>query len=337
MSSDSKCPPAAERREPLPVLRYSTADLPPAERHGAWSRHDWRRSQPVFRTQPSEPFDIRWESAQLGPLSFVCTEITGLRWERRLEDIRTSDFDPIIVSMMVEGAAQGDMDGRAFRQAAGTFHFQDLARPSLHVSTASLTYSLIIPRPVATEWFAPLQELHGLMIDGEAAAMLFSQAALIRQALPRLDIAGAKRLGRVVLELLALALAEARPAVVPLVSAEAVLRRRAVEAIEQRLGGGEVGVAELCKALDVTRGRLFTAFQADGGVQAFVTTRRLSRARAALLDVERAEAIGLIAHRLGFSDAAHLSRAFRQRYGMTPSEYRRLIAANGAGPDAPVA
>ncbi len=57
-------------------------------------------------------------------------------------------------------------------------------------------------------------------------------------------------------------------------------------------------------------------------------TERLSRARAALSDIDRAEAIGAIAHRLGFSDAPHLSRAFRQRYGMTPSEYRRLIATD---------
>lgn len=39
----------------------------------------------------------------------------------------------------------------------------------------------------------------------------------------------------------------------------------------------------------------------------------------------RAEPIGNVAHRFGFSDAPHLSRAFRTRYGMTPREYRQMI------------
>ena len=64
------------------------------------------------------------------------------------------------------------------------------------------------------------------------------------------------------------------------------------------------------------------------GVQNHITALRLDRARAAIGDVDRAEPIGTIAHRLGFSDAPHLSRVFRSRYGMTPREYRRMIALN---------
>ena len=48
----------------------------------------------------------------------------------------------------------------------------------------------------------------------------------------------------------------------------------------------------------------------------------------ALADQYRQESIGAVAHRLGFSDAAHLSRTFRGRYGMTPREYRQLVATN---------
>lgn len=317
----------AARPGAIPVLRYSTEDIPPSQRYEAWLLRNWPRAGPIYRIQPTEPFNTSWESAQLGPVTFIYTEITGARWERRQQDIRTSDFDPIIINMMIKGVAQGDMDGRAFRETAGAFHFHDLARPSLHMSTASLTYSLIIPRPVAADWFGPLHGLHGLVIDGDAALMLFSQASQVRRALPRLDLTQADRLGRIFLELVSVALAEARPSGPTRATAEDALRRRAAEEIEQRLGAGEVGVAELCRVLKTPRGRLFAAFRADGGVQAYIMSERLKRARTALAELDLAEPIGNIAHRFGFSDAPHLSRAFRRRYGMSPREYRRLVAS----------
>lgn len=320
---------------PIPIDRFSTSALPTMDRYAAWCARSWPRAGPVYRTVPSEPFNTSWEIAQLGAVTFAYTEITAMRWERRLQDIRTSDFHPLIISMMIDGLAYGDTDGRAFREPSGTFHFHDLGRPSLHVSTASRTYNLIIPRPVAVEWFKPLDGLHGLVVSGDAAAMLFSHAAQVRRALPRLDLGQADRLGRVFLELATIALAEARPDPEARVStAQDVVRRRAEEELERRMGSGDVAVADLCRALGVSRRRLFAAFRPDGGVQAYVMTERLKRVRAALSDVERAEPIGTMAHRLGFSDAPHLSRAFRARYGMTPSEYRRLAAEDRDSPNA---
>lgn len=315
-----------EERALVPVLGYSTGHLPPEARYEDWLDRTWPRSSPIYRTTPTEPFDTWWETAQLGAVTFVHTRITGMRWERRLTDIRRSDFDPIIVNMMVEGRAEGDMDGRAFREGPGDFHFHDLGRPSLHVSSASLTYSLVIPRPTAQDWFSPLQDLHGLVVSGPSAALLIDQAAHVAALLPRLDLEQAERLGRVFLETLAVILSEARPVAEARASPEESLRRRAMELIEQTMVEGDVSVAELCRRLSAPRARLFAAFREDGGVQAYVAAERLRRARVALADLTRDEPIGAIAHRLGFSDAAHLSRAFRRRFGMTPSDYRRRVA-----------
>lgn len=309
----------------IQVARYTTDHLNPEERYQAWYSHDWPRMRPIYQTEPTEPFDTRWEVVQLGLVTFVYAEITAMRWERTIHDIRTSDFDPIVVNMMIEGHAHGDMDGRAFAEPAGTFHFHDLARPSLHASTASRTYALVLPRPVAAQWFAPLDDLHGLVIGGESAGLMFAFADRLRAGLSELTTDQADRLGRVLLEILGVALDGARPTLATLADA---LRRRAAKAIEARLGDRDISVDDLCRRLKVSRSRLFKAFQADGGIQAYVLTERLTRARTALGELQRAEPIGGLAHRLGFSDASHLSRAFRQRFGMTPSEYRRLVAAN---------
>lgn len=311
--------------ETLAVHRFTTSHLPPEERYAAWLARDWPRAQSIFRTEPIEPFDTSWESAQLGPILFVYTEITGQRWERRLQDIRTSDFDPIIINMLVEGERQGDMDGQLFRESAGTFSIHDLGRPSLHVSSASRTYSMVLPRPLAREWLGDLHDLHGLVAPKERAEILLAHAAQIHRLLPRLTVASGERLGRSLLEIAIVSLAGLRAPIDRTSSPETALRRRAEEAIECRLGAGAISIAELCDAVGASRGRLFAAFRSGGGVLHFIMRARLERARVALAELDRGEPIGTIAERLGFSDASHLSRTFRKRYGMTPREYRHLL------------
>lgn len=266
-------------------------------------------------------------SAQLGPVSFVYVEISGMRWERRRDAIRSSDFDPVIVSMMLEGEARGDFDGHPFRETAGTIHFHDLGRPSLHTSTASLTYSVVVPRDVAQHWFGPVGELHGLVADEQQSAMLIAHATQVHRALARLDAAAAGELGISLLALVAILADELRPAQCDRITPEAALRQRAEEEIERRLGTAGVSVTQIAQRLKVPRAKLFNVFRADGGVRAYIIRKRLDRARAALADPDRVEPIGDIAHRLGFSDASHLSRLFRARFGMTPRHYRHLTTA----------
>ena len=318
----------------LPVWTFSTAHLPPSERHDAWLRRDWPRSEPIFRTDPTEPFDTHWETVPLGPLTFVYCEITGMRWERRREAIRTSSFDPLIVNMMDEGLAEGDMDGRSFRQPAGHLLIDDLGRHSIHVSTASVTHSIVVPRGVAETWLSPLDDLHGMVIGPPAAAMIMAQARQVRQMFGQLTPGTGERLGRVFMEMLAALVTDRRQLTAP-ASDTALLRSRAQALVERLLDSEKVTAERLCKRLDVSRAELFEAFRGEGGVQHYVLGLRLERARAAVADLGRGEPIGEIAHRFGFSDASHLSRTFRVRFGMTPREYRHLAHADQKETPAP--
>jgi AraC-like DNA-binding protein len=311
----------------IEISRYATTHLPPDECYPHWLARSWPRVDAIYRTEPIEPFGTLFESVELGGIFFVHVEITGMRWERRLQDIRSSDFDPIIVNMMVEGAAQGDFDGREFREEAGDFHFHDLAKPSIHVSTASRTFSLIIPRPLASELFGTLDDLHGLVVRGACADLVLAHAEAAWRALPGLDRAAAPALGRSFLDLLVVAAAQARASVSPAGASDIRLRRRAETAIEQQLNR-PLTIAGLCTALKVSRKSLFAAFREDGGVQNYIRAQRLELARTALADLERAEPIGMIAVRLGFCDASHLTRLFRARYGMSPRDYRHLVATD---------
>ena len=60
----------------------------------------------------------------------------------------------------------------------------------------------------------------------------------------------------------------------------------------------------------------------------YLRRRRLERAAQDLLDPLQAETmVAEIGFRLGFTDPAHFSRAFREQYGTTPSVYREQAAA----------
>jgi AraC-like DNA-binding protein len=319
------------RQEAIEILRYATAQLPPEDRYADWVARSWPRVDAIYRTEPVEAFDTLFESAELGEIVFVHTEITGMRWERRLQDIRASDFDPLIVNMMVQGSAQGVFDGHDFHEESGAFHFHDLSRPSIHVSTASRTFSVIVPRPVASDLFGSLDDLHGRVVTGPCAELLLAHAERLWQALPDLDRSCAPMLGRSLLDLLLAAATQVRSSAPRASTPERDLRRRAETLIESRLNRS-VAIADLCKALNASRRSLFAAFRADGGVQNYIRMLRLERAKIALADLERGEPIGTIALRLGFCDAPHLTRLFRARYGMTPRDYRHLVATDAPGP-----
>ncbi|HEV2083090.1 MAG TPA: helix-turn-helix transcriptional regulator [Brevundimonas sp.] len=317
----------------IPLKRFSTTHLPEEARLQAWLERDWPRVDRVYRTVPLEPFDVVMEHAALARTVLVRTEISAMIWERHPDDIRASDMNAIIVSMMVRGRAHGDLDGRPFLEPAGTYHFHDLSRPSLHTSTASLTYGLMLPRDVVEGMGVPIDDLHGLVVDGPAAGALLNLAGTVWSWLPDMTTDGAARAEAAMLELLVAGIHQALPGA-PARARRDALRDAAIAEIDHSLGLSATTVAKLARILAVPVEQIVSAFRGDGGLAAYLLSRRLEEARSALADRGRQEPIGDIAHRLGFSDAAHLSRAFRKRFGVSPRDYRSdRRAAAGRGDD----
>jgi len=105
---------------------------------------------------------------------------------------------------------------------------------------------------------------------------------------------------------------------------------RARAEIETRLGSATLTVATLCRVLGMSRSALYRLFEDEGGVHAYVTRRRLESVAAALGESSERDRIADIAERWGFCDAAYLGRLFRERFGMTPSDYRAFSRSRTA-------
>lgn len=306
----------------LGLHRFSTSDVPAQDRHEAWVNREWPSLAPVYRTEPLEPFAVASESLQLGDIFVHYTTITAQRWIRDQDMLRTWGPDALTVVLTLEGEAHGTMGKRAFQTGPGSVQLCDLGQSSSHISSASRVILVIIPRAVATARGLDVAALHGSVLNSGAAAMLAPNLLSLREAAPTLTDEEGALLGGTFLDLLLLALsAVGRPGQITVTgrSAAALIAR---QTIERRLGSSALTITNLCRALAISRTTLHRLFAADGGVQAYIRGRRLEAVRLALADPAGVEPICALAERFAFSDAAHLTRLFRARYGLTPSEHR---------------
>ncbi|MGP1275012.1 MAG: helix-turn-helix domain-containing protein [Caulobacterales bacterium] len=107
-----------------------------------------------------------------------------------------------------------------------------------------------------------------------------------------------------------------------------VLRARAV--IARGLQDRNLGPDMLARQLNVSRARLYRAFNDIAGIHETIREMRLRRCFAELVSPRHAHLpIAEIADRWGFGDPAHFSRAFRTRFGVTPSDVRNTPAPQG--------
>ena len=84
-----------------------------------------------------------------------------------------------------------------------------------------------------------------------------------------------------------------------------------------------ISISLLAKTANLSQSRFFSVFKASLGVSpmAYLMNLRLSRA-SILLDIP-ALSISEIASKCGISDVYYFSKAFKQKYGVSPSEFRK--------------
>ncbi len=115
-------------------------------------------------------------------------------------------------------------------------------------------------------------------------------------------------------------------------------RRHAIEAhIERHLNEPEVDVAELSLRFGASRATIYRLFADEGGVQAYAMRRRLEQAYRDLTAHPPTRGIvRTVREKWGFQDHSHFTRAFRERFGLSPSDAAQMgtASADRDGPPA---
>ncbi len=91
--------------------------------------------------------------------------------------------------------------------------------------------------------------------------------------------------------------------------------------IGKNFANPELGVADVCSAVGVSRATAFREFKSVGGIRRYIMARRLDHAYQALSrSPEVRGRVSQVAFDSGFTDTGQFSRVFRTRFGVPPGE-----------------
>jgi AraC-like DNA-binding protein len=96
-----------------------------------------------------------------------------------------------------------------------------------------------------------------------------------------------------------------------------------MEIVEENIGNSEFDTAALSRAIGIGCSQLNVKLRALTGysTREFIRTLRLKRA--AQLLQQRFGYVAEVAYEVGFSSLSHFSKAFKEQFGMLPSEYKK--------------
>lgn len=284
--------------------------------------------------------DGHLSSRQLGRLKLFRMRCGSMTISRPLRSAapgteRTSTF-----ILQVAGEGSFSHYGHRITLSPGDFTLRDDSAPyTLHFDRPAEAVMLRVPTTLVKEvlptpdCFCGRRLESGVSITSTAAAMAID---LSEKAEETLDSQSRERVARHLLDVLASAYAAGLD---QSVDASSVMARRLWMVklyIEQNLRDPTLSPSCIADQLKLSNRYLRTIFAAsDETPSAYILRRRLEECAQQLADpLWRGHSITEIAFSWGFNSAPHFARTFRERFDMSPRDYRQRHAEGGERPAA---
>lgn len=311
---------------------FSTAALPARDRLPAW-----RESIAVLFDVAPQPlkgkrrFNASLTSYLLGEQMMLSyCETHAQRFERGSLRVARDRLDHYLIQTHLSGS-QVLKRGRTHTLCeAGDLMVIDLAERHSAVTSDFNNLSLVVPRHLLAPRLLEPDGQQGRVLKGSQALvrMGVNQLKTLWSLLPQLSPLESSLIMEPVLAQMASVLngVPSEAAAGPGLSMSPLTRAKlGIEKSLQR----NVPVVTLCQELNFSKATLYRLFEPHGGVRAYIQARRLRRCAEELLSPRHAQRrIYEIAYRWGFPSEAHFSRVFKQKFGISPSEARKLSAGN---------
>lgn len=312
---------------PLLEAFFSTDDVPEPERFDTWRA----LISGLFDVSPLA--DPRTCSAmvqawRLGSLRLALLRLGAQRGDRSRHRAAADGVDDYLLDVCLGGGVTGETEHGSFVLTPGEVQVLDASRPAHVITDGELSLSLSVPRELLDALLPHADALHGYVLRGGLGELLSQHMQALARCMPHMDEDEARQAARASLNVVAACFAPTAArlelASKPL---EAALLERARQQVEAQLETLTLSPLTLCASLHVSRSYLYHLFEPLGGVAAYIRERRLVRARW-LLGAQQGHTVSGIAFSCGFRSAAQFSRAFRQRFGYSPSATREAIAVD---------
>ncbi|WP_321816587.1 helix-turn-helix domain-containing protein [Paraburkholderia sp. J69-2] len=257
--------------------------------------------------------------------SVASTKQTLQRVPQRAADYEGEYF---LVVLQISGTGGVTQDGRKAVLRPGDFAMYDTTRAyALEFDTSFEQLVVSIPRDQLRTQVPSAEILTACQIPGEKALgrLLRDMVCGLPCTIDETTDDTHPFVAHAVVDLIAANLRALQPA--PGSSPSKLQRyqeERIKDFIQKNATDSELTVTKLAQALDMSVSAVYRAFESqDVSVAEMIWLERLRVAREVFRNSAFAsKSIKEIAFESGFSDAAHFSRAFRQRYGISPREFR---------------
>ncbi|MCK9512704.1 MAG: helix-turn-helix domain-containing protein [Pigmentiphaga sp.] len=234
------------------------------------------------------------------------------------------------VTLQLQGQSEIRQEGRAALLRPGDWSLYDITRPyEVSVDEASHFLVLHMPGRQLDAWRADMRHAVARVFSAHHGCGRIAMD-LLRSSLhehDQLSRGAACHAADAVWQMMGAAVSEwsgglAEPGSLELKQAQLHRVRRYVL---DHLGDPDLTPASIAQAFRVSRRYLYKLFElADTTPASYILSERLARSHDMLGDESSPiRQVGEIAYLFGFSDAARFSHAFRARYGMSPTQWRR--------------
>lgn len=267
---------------------------------------------------PQESFEAGVRRRALGDLTLVdcvCDPSSGSRGNR---EMASADDEYFVLLMALDGEEVVEQGQDTSLLTPGSAVFWDSTVPaSFRVNQRLTKRSLLVPKAALADYGARGNLGSGklLHVDQPAVRLLASHLNIVAETIDDMPLHSIATVRNATMELLCAAVmgAAAHNAQSP----EAMIMQ-AQKFIDDHLRDRRLCPAMVAESIGVSVRTLHRIFSESGtGVAEFVRTRRLASARD---DIIAGTPIASAARRWNYTDASHFTRAFKQRYGMTPTD-----------------
>lgn len=277
-----------------------------------------------FAARPLEGrFHGEIDARYAGSLKVSTVTAAGVNLYRTRNEIKRDNDAWFYTVFQLAGEAVIEQDDRQVTLAAGDITLIDAARPcSIVWQQTSRQASLLLPR----QRVAPTGEIVTACRLDKSLPMVQLSQRLLLESMGGTALSASE--SEAALEAIACLL---RPVLRP------VLRQREptpsrrdkqfqkiIALIDASIQSEHLRPEWLASEMGMSVRSLYRLFADKGLVVAqYIKNRRLDLCARALQDVHDDEKLAGIGYRWGFSDHSHFSTAFKQRFGVSPGEYRK--------------
>jgi AraC-like DNA-binding protein len=322
----------------LAEVQLSTAGHPAEVQFDLWQHMVADAFTPVAlgRSDRSEDDGFRSsvQARRLGDLSLSWLTSQAQRVERTAELISGRRSGHYFFNLVVRGCGSAVQDGRAATALPGQFLLVDGDRPfTLDFGCAFDDICLMIPKDMLDGHLAAPDLCTAVTVEGSSAsgAMVLGALRALRAQRIRPTPREASGITEHLVPLISLAVSVAAMPSAP--SPRTALLQSVLDEIDNHFADPDLNPHEVARRVSISVSYLTKLLAARGTTFGhLLQQRRLDHAWAALApDGPTTTTITSVAHASGFRDSAHFSRAFRARFGITPSQRRADLAPTCCG------